>query len=459
MAKVRLLLVFLVLFAPVASASAKEQKGSVHLGDALVGDLNGDSEVDIVDVQLALRIATGLKGLPQGRLALADLAPTGPGEAVGDGKITIADVAKLFSLYLGRSHFKSVSKVVVEEEGMIILQNIPLDLDFTAPLVIKEDGEQKIAIGGNRWDLQGNFLCRFQGKAPDAEEMRRVIGVFQDGTPIYEEDLSFNYDKEGNFSPITAFYSAAMGLQYIPDKEDPQEFADSKLIFGSLQTKEGDFSYLCLKRGSDKDALLTTVWLTPLHFGLDGNYAVPLEDGRIAILAEKFQPEYLSTNLELVVTKRVEIDKGFAGVSPWEFFVGGQTREITLPGLSEVRLAPGRVVSEGKIVATTAPIFPGELSVWDLGVPLFDYQDKITTLMVVIDPDSKEASLSAFTPKALEAEVEVWPLGVSPLPLEGKVRYGEEKFFVSYLIYTKKKVFIILYPAHLEERLVEIIRD
>ena len=445
------LLLVLALFAPMVSASANELK----IGDAVVGDVNADGKVDLADVQFALRVAAGLSSLPPERAKVADLAPVGPGGAVGDGRVGITDVAKLLALVLRRTEFRSIHKVVVEEAGMVILQlqNVPDFFEYPL-LVVKEDGEQRIACGSHRWNMQGDYLCRFQSKSKDP--VGRVVGVFQDGTPIYEEDLSFNYDKEGNFSPLGV--CSAVGLQYFPDKEDDQDSlsgSGAKLIFGSLQGKDS-FSFLCVNQEKEKEVFMETPWVIPLSLGLDGNHAVALEDGRLAVVVEEFLPEYLSTSVRILVTDQI-IGKGFSGLSPWELFAGAQTSEIFLPGLPETHLAPHRVLSEGKIVAATTTIYPERISVWDLDLPLFDYdyQEK-ATLMVVVDPYSKETSLTAFTPKALEAGVEVQPLGVCTIPREGKVGYGEEKFFVSYLVSTKRGQTAILYPAHLEERLVEI---
>jgi protein-arginine kinase activator protein McsA len=83
------LLLVVVMATPIMAAPVK-------------GDVNGDGVVDLGDVILALRIALNVTTPTADQIAAADVAPViGWGQPVGDGKVTIADAARILRVVVG----------------------------------------------------------------------------------------------------------------------------------------------------------------------------------------------------------------------------------------------------------------------------------------------------------------------------------------------------------------------
>jgi type IV pilus assembly protein PilY1 len=71
----------------------------------LLGDLNGDGRVDLVDAVLALRISIGLEPLTADVLARADVAPLVNGVPQPDGKLDVGDVVVILRKAVGLVDF------------------------------------------------------------------------------------------------------------------------------------------------------------------------------------------------------------------------------------------------------------------------------------------------------------------------------------------------------------------
>jgi len=454
-----ILLLLLALFA-VKSASGQQIKPlSVTASGRVVGDLNGDNTLDLRDVQLSLRVALGLETLPPEKVFLGDLRPRSIwGGPLGDGKITVADTAALLMLALDLIKVEPAWKVVVEEErGIRLALEEPTGYDYQHYRIIKEDGQWKIAFAYNRWDLKGNPLPFGQS----------VYGVFPDGTPIYDR-IELTYPDTGD--KFRASLDYAIGLEHLLDgiKKNPanegmlQELEGARFILGNGYS--GTFLCAVLKNGSIK-----TFWIDPydvlfISYGPlvempDGNVINILDtEGGLRMHFYSFKPDYWG-----VFPK------------PREVAIKSTLQRITLGPqgyVFDASLAGDKIIGIYRVRNNS--ILPDTLK-----VPIFDFQPRpqkvrfeeqqYSDFILVFEPDSQKISLTDFR-STLVKEREKDALIV----LDGPVlipkgldesllglRKGEFLIGCDYSVYSPKVVEAevidsYLYPAHLEEKLVEV---
>jgi len=451
-------LILLALFA-VKSASGQQIKPlSITTTGWLVGDLNGDNTLDLRDVQLSLRVALGLETLPPEKVFLGDLRPRSIwGGPLGDGKITVADTAALLMLALDLIKVEPAWKVVVEEErGIRLALEEPTGYDYQHYRIIKEDGQWKIAFAYNRWDLKGNPLPFGQS----------VYGVFPDGTPIYDRIELTDLDTGDKFR---ASLDYAIGLEHLLDgiKKNPanegmlQELEGARFILGNGYS--GTFLCAVLKDGSIK-----TLWIDPYDvLGIDYLPLVEMPDGNVLMLDSieqglieyvySFKPDYWGVFpkprevlKKLLVAKRITL--GPQGYVPDASLAGDK-----IIGIYRVR--------KNSILPDT------------LKVPIFDFQPRpqkvrfekqqYSDFILVFEPDSQKISLTDFRPKlAKEREKDALTSMDGPILVPRGLdesllglRKGEFLIAFEYAIYESEERWTAnssLYPAHLEERLVEI---
>ena len=452
--------IFFILLALFAVKSASGQQ--IEPLSITIGDLNGDSKLDLRDVQLSLRVALGLETLPPEKVFLGDLRPRSIwGGPLGDGKITVADTAALLMLALDLIKVEPAWKVVVEEERGIRLapEGYNGGYDYQHYRIIKEDGQWKIAFSSSRWDLKGNPL---PAKSFDQD----VYGVFPDGTPIYDRIELSDPDTGDKFR---ASLDYAIGLEHLLDgiKKNPanermlQEFEGARFILGNGYS--GTFLCAVLKDGSIK-----TLWIDPYDvLGIDYLPLVEMPDGNVLMLdsIEQGLIEYIYS-----------FKPDYWGVFP-------KPREVaTKSTFKRITLGPQGYVPDASLLGDKIigiygvrnnSILPDTLK-----VPIFDFQPRpqkvrfeeqqYSDFIMVFEPDSQKISLTDFRPtlvKEREKDAGIVLDGpvLVPKGLDESLlglRKGEFLISCGYSIYNPKVPELevsnrYLYPAHLEERLVE----
>ena len=452
-------LILLALFA-VKSASGQQIKPlSITTTGWLVGDLNGDNTLDLRDVQLSLRVALGLETLPPEKVFLGDLRPRSIwGGPLGDGKITVADTAALLMLALDLIKVEPAWKVVVEEErGIRLALEEPTGYDYQHYRIIKEDGQWKIAFAYNRWDLKGNPLPFGQS----------VYGVFPDGTPIYDRIELTDPDTGDKFQ---ASLDYAIGLEHLLDgiKKNPanegmlQELEGARFILGNGYS--GTFLCAVLKDGSIK-----TFWIDPYDvLGIDYLPLVEMPDGNVLMLDSieqglieyiySFKPDYWGVfpKPREVATKSTfkRITLGPQGYVPDASLLGDKI--IGIYGVRNNSILPDTL---------KVPIFDFQPR---LPKVRFDEEERMARLILVFEPDSQKISLTDFRPSLVkEREKDALTFMDGPILVprgldESLLGLRKGEFLIAFkyaVIYESEDKWIggsYLYPAHLEERLVEI---
>jgi hypothetical protein len=451
--------IFFILLALFAVKSASGQQ--IEPLSITIGDLNGDNTLDLGDVQLSLTVALGLETLPPEKVFLGDLRPRSIwGGPLGDGKITISDTAALLMLALDLIKVEPAWKVVVEEERGIRLapEGWNGGYDYQHYRIIKEDGQWKIAFSSSRWDLRGNPLL---AKSFDQD----VYGVFPDGTPIYDRIELTDPDTGDKFR---ASLDYAIGLEHLLDgiKKNPanermlQELEGARFILGNGYS--GTFLCAVLKDGSIK-----TLWIDPydvlfiLHGPLvempDGNVIRILrtEDG-LLMQYYSFKPDYWGVfpKPREVATKSTSktITLGPQGYVPDASLAGDKI--IGIYGVRKNSILPDTL---------KVPIFDFQPR---LPKVRFDEEESMARLILVFEPDSQKISLTDFRPKlAKEREKDALTSMDGPILVprgldESLLGLHKGEFLIAfeYAIYETKEKWTAdssLYPAHLEERLVE----
>jgi hypothetical protein len=352
--------------------------------------------------------------------------------------------------------------VVEEERGIRLAPEGWLGgYDYQHYRIIKEDGQWKIAFSSSRWDLRGNPL-------PVMSFDQDVYGVFPDGTPIYDRIELTDPDTGDKFR---ASLDYAIGLEHLLDgiKKNPanermlQEFEGARFILGNGYS--GTFLCAVLKDGSIK-----TLWIDPYDvLGIDYLPLVEMPDGNVLMLDSieqglieyvySFKPDYWGVFpkprevlKKLLVAKRITL--GPQGYVP------------------DASLAGDKII--GIYGVRNNSILPDTLK-----VPIFDFQPRpqkvrfekqqYSDFILVFEPDSQKISLTDFRPKlvkerekdagiVLDGPVLV-PKGLDESLLG--LRKGEFLIGCDYSVYNPKvpELEVInhyLYPAHLEERLVEV---
>ena len=452
--------IFFILLALFAVKSASGQQ--IEPLSITIGDLNGDDTLDLRDVQLSLRVALGLETLPPEKVFLGDLRPRSIwGGPLGDGKITVADTAALLMLALDLIKVEPAWKVVVEEERGIRLapEGWTGGYDYQHYRIIKEDGQWKIAFSSSRWDLKGNPL---PAKSFDQD----VYGVFPDGTPIYDRiELD---DGLGDKFYAVLYY--ALGLEHLLDgiKKNPanegmlQELEGARFILGN--GRPGTFLCAVLKDGSIK-----TLWIDPYDvLGIIYGPLVEMPDGNVLML-DHFEKDLIE------YTYSFKPDYWGIFPNPKEVYAKSTSKTITLGPqgyVFDASLAGDKII--GIYGVRNNSILPDTLK-----VPIFDFQPRpqkvrfdkqqYSDFILVFEPDSQKISLTDFRPtlvKERERDGEVFLDGPVLIPkgldesLLG-LRKGEFLIGCDYYVYNPKVIEVeafgyCLYPAHLEERLVEI---
>ena len=83
------------------SGNSRVRKVEGLLPAVLPGDANGDGHVTVADAVLVLRAAVGIISLDARERAAADVAPCRPNGSCGDGAITVADALRILRLAVG----------------------------------------------------------------------------------------------------------------------------------------------------------------------------------------------------------------------------------------------------------------------------------------------------------------------------------------------------------------------
>ena len=453
-----LLLFLAALWIGESAAQEGAKPPSVTAEGRVIGDLNGDNTLDLRDVQISLRVALGLETLPPEKVFLGDLRPRSIwGGPLGDGKITVADAAALLMLALGLIKVEPAWKAVVEEErGLHLGPQEFYGSDDQHYRIIKENDQWKIAWSICRWDLKGKAL-------PSRENM---YSAFSDGTPIYEKIQLTDLDTGDKFYPNIVYYM--VGLEHLLEGVIAftdrwlKEYEGARFVLGNGYI--GTFLCALLKDGSVK-----TLWIWPYDvLNIDLGPVVELPDGNV------LKPSHTEEGIMMYIYS----------FKPNKWGEFPKPREIITKPISYKRLTLGIGVPVrdasliGNKIVGTCIVKNSSISPERLKVPIFDYQprpkevrfrqQKYSYFIMVYEPETHRISLTDFRPRIVkerEKDTQTFMDGPVLIPNgldESLLGLQKGEFFIvfNYAIYDAnikcESADSSIYPAHLEERLVEV---